>query len=915
MTGDDSYHAHCFKCKVCGNRIDELVFAKTSQGIYCMNCHNQRVARSRKRHQEKKAAQAQAQAQAAANGTTGSCGIGRSREAQNLNVLVSIESLCFSCELTFQMPQHPSNSSDAYSSLQSKSSTLTSTFDDLPTAPSKQPLDPSSSVNTPQHNGGPNGSRNFLRNLPTPADRSQPLDPVNSHHPTPKPSGSRPMGSPPRNLSRSGGLPIQDFIVPPLAQSMSLQARSLSDSVPPSANTPSSFRSLGETIPLPEDSGRRASRDDGVRPLQALMKDSASTSANSFNGSLQPPTSRAAKRQSINPAMAFDPSVFMEPSQRRSSVTSVNSNRSGSPRYASDSLGRDSPRHQSPLQDRFQHDTPPSPNEPPETLPPSSPLSTGPVDSFQQRGHAAPSSYQDDYSRPSLHPNGTGDHLPQSGADTTIETASPPLENFPGRSDSNGRLSPLGPSNRNSSISVSSDRAPTYSANGRLSPNPGNVSPVSPTSPNHRVDVPTGIESESDRESDEKAGAIDSPDMHPTLLKDDDILPALPPKSSKEYKRPPNLNIQSPASSTTIAENEPDGSGVAEHEEPSGSEISHESSPVQQTSHATFIAPALPPIRFSMSGSDFGDFMKFGGQDPQRLAHLRGMDSGVPEVAEEGAEELVTPVDESGKNIPPISTPKSDITIVKTDATPKKNGILVNSASSSSSKNGLLAEPSGPALTRSTSTRWNSKLKASPPRRRRASEADETPRAVTPLKFDASRSESTMQFSVSERISSDSEQNLAGELGLREGLDSNVSVRFAQPASDAQKPDAARKLRTDTSDLVTRRLQEALENATDRGAPHMKFDREFVEAIATMVGQRKEEYLDMKKKLDGLKVRGRTIDHFVSIDSPCDICSERVSNTWMASTLPSRSTTVKFGLEGMPRRRSHDYVFCSLGKQ
>ncbi|KAF9051044.1 RhoGAP-domain-containing protein [Hymenopellis radicata] len=37
MTGDDSYHAHCFKCKVCRNRIDELVFAKTSQGIYCMD--------------------------------------------------------------------------------------------------------------------------------------------------------------------------------------------------------------------------------------------------------------------------------------------------------------------------------------------------------------------------------------------------------------------------------------------------------------------------------------------------------------------------------------------------------------------------------------------------------------------------------------------------------------------------------------------------------------------------------------------------------------------------------------------------------------------------------------------------------------------------------------------------------------
>lgn len=54
MTGDDSYHAHCFKCKVCKTRIDELVFAKTSQGIYCMNCHNERMAKIRRHAQKKK---------------------------------------------------------------------------------------------------------------------------------------------------------------------------------------------------------------------------------------------------------------------------------------------------------------------------------------------------------------------------------------------------------------------------------------------------------------------------------------------------------------------------------------------------------------------------------------------------------------------------------------------------------------------------------------------------------------------------------------------------------------------------------------------------------------------------------------------------------------------------------------------
>jgi hypothetical protein len=53
MTGDDSYHAHCFKCKVCRSRIDDLVFAKTSQGIYCMTCHNERMAKIRRYNQRK----------------------------------------------------------------------------------------------------------------------------------------------------------------------------------------------------------------------------------------------------------------------------------------------------------------------------------------------------------------------------------------------------------------------------------------------------------------------------------------------------------------------------------------------------------------------------------------------------------------------------------------------------------------------------------------------------------------------------------------------------------------------------------------------------------------------------------------------------------------------------------------------
>ncbi|KAI8452219.1 hypothetical protein BY996DRAFT_7241680 [Phakopsora pachyrhizi] len=53
VTGEESYHAECFRCRSCSNRIEELIFAKTSQGIYCMTCHNERVTRSR-RHAETK---------------------------------------------------------------------------------------------------------------------------------------------------------------------------------------------------------------------------------------------------------------------------------------------------------------------------------------------------------------------------------------------------------------------------------------------------------------------------------------------------------------------------------------------------------------------------------------------------------------------------------------------------------------------------------------------------------------------------------------------------------------------------------------------------------------------------------------------------------------------------------------------
>ncbi|RIA88874.1 hypothetical protein C1645_739054 [Glomus cerebriforme] len=48
MTGDESFHVDCFRCRQCRKKIEDLVFAKTNQGIYCMSCHNERVSKAKK---------------------------------------------------------------------------------------------------------------------------------------------------------------------------------------------------------------------------------------------------------------------------------------------------------------------------------------------------------------------------------------------------------------------------------------------------------------------------------------------------------------------------------------------------------------------------------------------------------------------------------------------------------------------------------------------------------------------------------------------------------------------------------------------------------------------------------------------------------------------------------------------------
>ncbi|ORX53115.1 RhoGAP-domain-containing protein [Hesseltinella vesiculosa] len=53
MTGDEAYHADCFRCVQCNTKIEDLVFTQTSKGIFCTQCHEARKLLRQKRKEEK----------------------------------------------------------------------------------------------------------------------------------------------------------------------------------------------------------------------------------------------------------------------------------------------------------------------------------------------------------------------------------------------------------------------------------------------------------------------------------------------------------------------------------------------------------------------------------------------------------------------------------------------------------------------------------------------------------------------------------------------------------------------------------------------------------------------------------------------------------------------------------------------
>ncbi|KAF8161043.1 hypothetical protein B0H34DRAFT_699173 [Crassisporium funariophilum] len=558
MTGDDSYHAHCFKCKVCSNRIDELVFAKTSQGIYCMNCHSERMIKIRK-HAQKKAEREKAQ---------GASGSSRTRENDARNFQRDNERL---------------------------------------------PLEGQSRSGSTRSHGTPTSSRNdisraqeSIRSPEKPIQGAYVSDAFEAKYPAyPHTNGARSHTTPLPSPSTSS-FPSKS---PSVTAASIAEQENRGIAVKSNPHLPSDLfgqhnnPSKSNTLPLQPVSPdpefkRRSSFDDGVRPLNVLfnqdnfVQDGGSIHLDTTHTSLTPDalsvTPRQDKRRSINPGLSLSP--YTDPSltlstklpPRRPSFETQQPNRPPTPSYL--------------------------------TLETSQPLTVKSVSRPPSRNESLHSSrsssgtqeIQWSRSRSSSVRTNSYDRF----ADDTVVMTSPPsmaaeLEPsnaLPPSVSSQGSYprplpNPGGPQGQRSSATLSPTdingfRTPhRYSTSSTRSIEGHRSASVSRSaSPAYRADVPHGVESGTDTEPENDT---DEP-------KRQDLLPPVPP--------PKDSNVFRSAYSTTYDYNgDFDNSDLSQLGDISDDFV--ESLPVERMSHTTFIAPALPPIRFSMNTADFSELL------------------------------------------------------------------------------------------------------------------------------------------------------------------------------------------------------------------------------------------------------------------------------------------------------------------
>ncbi|OAX41124.1 RhoGAP-domain-containing protein [Rhizopogon vinicolor AM-OR11-026] len=765
MTGDDSYHAHCFNCKVCHNRIDELVFAKTSHGIYCMTCHNERMTKIRRHAQRKR------EREKATNGSGSSST--REREAREFlgEISVSEQSPAFSPPSSVRSKA----SATTYRETPSMRSLNQSREDALSTLVRKRKSIPlqHESLQAPPKNGvvSPASPQTIQDGLSV-SSRS-------SHGPQ---SQSFSVTIAPPDNSNDGTADhrrvlINEELGSSHSQSLSQSIpQSQGDSLAPLEDSQPSQHGAGGPLLSPSSAAgpssalsRRKSYDDGVRPLNILFGKKGNTKEDSGLGVPNGTTSRSEKRRSINPGLALDyknlarPLTAPGPSSPEQMIRSqtLPVNRSDSPVAVSpsklsfsDAFSTRRASNTSLLRDNasgstIYHSPPPSP---------------------APEGRAASDSRMRSMSHDPHHPQSAPPY-------TRPTTPLRPIEKLPPRSDSlngnnlaglktqysDGRLSPGSPNETTLHI----DNIPPGSI-------PDRTGTVTPTSPSHRADVPHGIESGTDTEAEGD---------NSRRSEDDTTIPAppVPPKEHSAKARANGLRLDIDPNASALSQMDSN---------------SDESSPVERTSVSTFIAPAvLPPIRFSMTGSDFSDFLKSVGGMPS----LKSLD----QIAQ-------------GDDLREVASVSSGV------ATVGDSNRRPGSATGVDRINGAIPTTSRQSDSSQLSRALDAEAK---------DQLSSLSRGLHPSPYGHGSSRR-------EKLDSNTSLNI---------IPSNTRIVVTSPGSNMSTPVSG-----DSYDFVIRRLHELLDDASER-SQQLNLDKNFVNTMIMSMEQRQTEYAALKNKYDGKK--------------------------------------------------------------
>lgn len=798
MTGDDSYHAHCFKCRSCHNRIDELMFAKTSHGIYCMKCHHQRVARSR-RHAQKQKERENATAGGPSrlhsrlkeqSGLSANTPVGPFTPDSALSSQpVSAVSLASQTSPIRHFPPGNGESGDSYRS-QARSS-----LNGRHAAQVER--DGRRSVPHTPAGSAPSSQRTSRNALSSPTSPSLPPAP-------PEPSAS----------SRHSTNPSSPTIILPAEAPEAGPRGSMSylQREPPNDSGAQSFLSPDISTSIE----RRKSYDDGTRPLNILFKnDAPSNSSQSLRL-----TDRASKRNSINPGTTFNYEAVAEAYKPVSTPESPLPNVLLTPDADRATILTDTRPLGSREQAAVEILSPPSRKAPAENLPSASGVTSSKLSRSRSRTEPKPTT-GDDSVQPAGRQNMILERTPprSHSLNTPSQDFQTSVRRLPPVASVKNGISGKAPSDEKdkfkhgSSLSIDVEKSRSGYSKRPMSP------AHKATSPAHKVDVPRGIESGTDTSDGEREPSADEQSAQ-----------QLPPlrKETKPRPRPMQLDLDT---KRTAPQDESfvNSAGDVDSEE--------ESSPVERVSRSTFIAPAHPPIRVSISANGFQELLSLA--DPRKRSSLQSIEELV-KLNQDAAARLDSRQSSSSLTL------DSNVAQSEEQRSPASAATPTTLGSSSIADNASVTTISAP----SSHGHGESFMVMDQHEKHNGVVSSPAHQLAVHDALPTSSNGHSSDVSPEPLVSGDQRGRLdpiaprhTDANQLKHGARVTISV-----------PDSvSRSVKPDPSSTVTKRLRDALQESARRSTTQIMLDQEFVQVIIMTIDQRKDENAQMKGKLDHIK--------------------------------------------------------------